>query len=102
MHEETSAIINKENRKLNLSFLDNAKIYIAKDKLDDVLKVAYDVEKTGVKYMDASHIACAIISCCDYFITTDKRLLKYKTDKIKIMNPVDFILIWEDDDYDSK
>ena len=52
--------------------------------------------------MDASHLACAIISGCDYFITTDKRLLKYKTDEIKVINPVDFIRIREDDDNDNE
>jgi len=52
---------------------------------------------TGVKYMDASHVACSIIASCDYFITTDKRLLKHKSDKIEIINPIDFIRIWEDE-----
>ena len=57
VYEEVLAIINKENRKLIISFLDNAEVYIAKDKLDEVLKIASEIEKTGVKYMDASHIA---------------------------------------------
>jgi len=30
----------------------------------------------------------------DYFITVDKRILKYRTNKIKIMNPVDVIKEW--------
>jgi hypothetical protein len=39
----------------------------------------------------ATHLASAIYAKCDYFITTDDRLLKYATDKIKIVNPVQFI-----------
>ena len=101
VYEESSAIANKENRKLIINFLNKAEIYIAKDKLDETFKIANEIIKTGVKYMDASHISCAIIADCDYFITTDKRLLKYKTDKIKIINPVDFIRIWEEKENDN-
>lgn len=52
--------------------------------------------KTGIKYKDACHVACAIYANCEYFITTDKRLLKYKSDKIKLVNPIDFIDILEE------
>ena len=98
VYEEISAITNEEKRDLITNFLDNASIYIAKDKLDEVLALATEIMKTGVKYMDASHTACAIIAGCDYLITTDKRLLKYKSDKINVINPIDFIRIWEDMD----
>ena len=47
--------------------------------------------ETGVKHKDAIHVASAIIAGCDCFLTTDIRLLKYKTDKIAIENPIDFI-----------
>ena len=46
--------------------------------------------ETGVKKMDALHVASAIIGKADYFLTTDIRLLKYSTDKIHIINPIDF------------
>jgi predicted nucleic acid-binding protein len=52
---------------------------------------ARDIMKTGVKYKDACHVSCALLAECDCFITTDKRLLKYNTDKIKMMNPLDFV-----------
>ena len=97
VYEELLAMPSEEKRNLINEFLDNAKIYIAKDKLADVLALATKIMNTGVKYMDASHVACSIIAGCDYFITTDKRLLKYKSDKIEIINPVDFIRIWEDE-----
>ena len=96
IYEEVSAIPNEENRNLIISFLDNAAIYIAKDKLDEVLELSAEIMNTGIRYMDASHTACSIIAGCDYLITTDKRLLKYKSDKINVINPVDFIRMWED------
>ena len=51
-----------------------------------------DIVKTGVKNMDASHLAAAIVAGCDYFITTDDRILKYRTDRIRIATPVQFLM----------
>ncbi|MCD7715132.1 MAG: type II toxin-antitoxin system VapC family toxin [Lachnospiraceae bacterium] len=65
--------------------------HIDYDRAEEVGKMAKDIMKTGVKTKDAHHVACAILASCDYFLTTDKRLLKYATDEIKIMNPIDFI-----------
>ena len=48
--------------------------------------------KFGVKEKDSLHIACAIERKCDYFITTDRKLLNKPITKIKIVNPIDFIL----------
>ena len=96
VHEELSAISNKFKRDLMIAFLDNSKIYIAKDKLNEVLQTAQEIMETGVKYMDASHVACAIIADCDYLLTTDKRLLKYRSNRITILNPIDFIRVWEE------
>jgi len=98
LHEEALAIPNEEIRKLTIDFLDNAVVYVAKDKVDEVLALADDIMKTGVRYMDSAHIACAMIAECDYLVTTDKRLLKYKSEKINIINPIDFIRMWEDGD----
>ena len=50
--------------------------------------------RTGIKLKDASHTACAIIAKCDYLITTDKRLIKYRDNQIKIINPIEFLKIW--------
>ena len=51
----------------------------------------------SIKEKDAIHIACAIYASCDYMLSTDSRLLKYRTDKIILMNPVDFVYEMEDD-----
>lgn len=45
--------------------------------------------------MDACHVSCAILAECDYFITTDKRLLKYQSEYIKIYNPINYIIEME-------
>jgi predicted nucleic acid-binding protein len=34
---------------------------------------------------------CAITAECDYMVTVDKRILKYRDNRIIICNPVDFI-----------
>jgi len=49
----------------------------------------------AIKPKDALHIACTIKQECKYFITTDRQLLKklINFDKIKVLNPIDFILI---------
>ena len=49
---------------------------------------------------DAYHVACAILASCDCFLTTDNRLLKYNTDEIDMLNPMDFIRRLEDDSND--
>ena len=59
---------------------------------EDVKKIASEIMKTGTKMMDACHVACAILAKCDVFLFTDKRLLKYKSEKIDIMNPLVYIL----------
>ena len=61
----------------------------------DVKKIADGIIATGVKTADAYHVACAILADSDYFLTFDDRLLKYKTDKLQIMDPTEFIREWE-------
>ena len=65
--------------------------YIDIDKAEDIKRKADEIMKTGVKTKDAYHVACAIYANCDYFFTTDDRLLKYATDEIQMVNPIDFI-----------
>ncbi len=47
----------------------------------------------GIKSKDALHIACAIFSKSDYFITTDDSILKKLKDfdEINIIDPINFI-----------
>ena len=57
----------------------------------ELIELAKYVMTTGVKEFDALHIACAITGGCDYFITVDKRALKYQDKRIKVCNPIEFI-----------
>jgi len=73
------------------SFLKNASEYV--DMSEEIINSAREINQKGIKIKDASHLACAIFAQCDYFLTTDDKLLKYKNDKIRILNPIDFIMI---------
>jgi predicted nucleic acid-binding protein len=53
-----------------------------------------EIMQQGIKKKDALHIACAIDAKCDYFLTTDKKLLKTAFDNIKVISPIDFIKIF--------
>lgn len=46
---------------------------------------------TNTKEKDAYHVACAVMAECDYFVTTDDRLLKFQSEKIKLVTPGEFI-----------
>jgi len=59
-------------------------------KSDSVTALARQIEATGIRPADSLHIACAITAQCDYMVTVDKRILKYKDNRIIICNPVDF------------
>ena len=75
----------------------NSAEYIDADKVDLIKTKAEEIMKTGVKMKDAYHVACAVYASCDCFLTTDDRLLKYCTDEIQIINPVDFVRRWKSD-----
>lgn len=47
--------------------------------------------KTGIKFKDACHVASAIYAKCEYFISTDKRLLNFNTTEIKMVTPIQFV-----------
>ena len=57
-----------------------------------VRQMARAIMTNGLKYKDACHVASAVIAGCDYLITTDKRMAKYKNDKIKLVTPIEFVM----------
>jgi predicted nucleic acid-binding protein len=59
--------------------------------VDEITATANEIAKTGIKEKDSLHLACALFSNCDYLITTDDRLLKFQTDRIKVVDPIQFI-----------
>ena len=88
---ENSRNSNDYNRSSILDFFRNAVIYVDYSHKDEIQAEMNEIMKTGVKKMDALQVASAIIGKSDYFLTTDKRLLKYQSDKIRIINPIDFV-----------
>ena len=70
-------------------------VYVSDERKEEIEQTAADIVRTGVKFKDACHVASAIYAKCDYFITTDKRLLKYKSPQIKLVTPREFVLLLE-------
>lgn len=77
-------------------FFNNAVLYISEDNSKEIQDKAADIMKTGIKAKDAIHLACAIFGKCDIFLSTDIKLLKYKTNEIALMNPTTFVSEMED------
>lgn len=62
---------------------------------EKIERLAESLALIGVKPMDALHVACAIEAKAEYFLTTDKALLRKMTqdNRTQIVDPVDFIRI---------
>ena len=55
---------------------------------------APELEKQGLRATDALHLACAEAAGVDYFLTCDDKVVRrYKAGKIKVINPIELILI---------
>jgi len=79
--EHTLAVLSKAKNIINLSE-------------KEILRAA-NLEKFGIKPLDALHVALAETGNADYFCTCDNKLLrnakKLKDLKVKILNPVDLV-----------
>ena len=62
---------------------------------EEIIKFAERLNAMGIKSKDALHAACAVFSDCDYFITTDRKLLNLKIKEIEISSPIDFAIEME-------
>ncbi|MBR2562417.1 MAG: PIN domain-containing protein [Eubacterium sp.] len=73
---------------------------IASERVDEespeILALAEELTNDGIKTYDALHIACAKSADCEYFITTDKRLLNVMLPGMEIVNPIQFVLDLEE------
>lgn len=96
----TSYILRYENsqnpyemkREAISKFIDeNTYVYVSEAVHEEIEKTAKVIMAAGVKYKDACHVACAIKAGCEFFLSTDKRLLKYRSNSIKMLNPIEFI-----------
>ncbi|MBD5524673.1 MAG: hypothetical protein HDR04_09675 [Lachnospiraceae bacterium] len=77
---------------------ENAAGYVGDDRKKVIEAKATEIMKTGIKFKDACHVASAIYAGCEYFISTDARLLKYNTQEIKMVTPIEFIMETEGDE----
>lgn len=93
---ENSANPSTEIKESILDWKEIAKINVLEN--DTILFKAKELFLLGFGVKDSLHIACAIDSHCDFFITTDKGIIKKANiiGNIKIMNPINFIQFIED------
>ncbi len=61
------------------------------EETEDILTFAEALASKGIKTYDALHISCAVAAQCEYFLTTDKKLLNTQIPDIKIVNPIVFV-----------
>lgn len=63
------------------------------DESKQILSLADSFSQKGFQKIDSLHIACAIASGCEYFLTTDDNILKgqNKIEAIHITDPIAFI-----------
>jgi len=61
------------------------------DPLEDILTKGKNLNQKNIKRKDALHIACAIKAECEYFLTTDSKILNKDIPEIKLINPIDFL-----------
>ena len=58
---------------------------------NNVLIKANEIKKKGLKPKDSLHLATAIVAQCDFFITTDYKILNKIITDIIIIDPITFI-----------
>lgn len=96
----TSFVLNYENsqnpysiRKQSIGQFINeySSVHIGRNAREQLEPLIREIMETGIKVKDAAHVASAALAGCEFFLTTDKRLLKYKTDKLELITPVEFV-----------
>jgi predicted nucleic acid-binding protein len=63
------------------------------DESVELLKIANSLNQMGLHKLDSLHIACGVQSNCDYFLTTDDKILKRgdQISYIRVTDPIAFI-----------
>jgi predicted nucleic acid-binding protein len=61
------------------------------DESREIIEQGKLIAKLNVKPKDSLHISCAVFAKCNYFITTDNKLLSKIVKNIEIINPIDFL-----------
>jgi len=60
----------------------------------DLIRRGAEIQSLGIKKMDALHLACAESAACDWFITTDRGILRKVSllGDMRIVSPTQFVL----------
>ena len=77
-------------------FFRKAAVYIDSGYAEAVEERATGIIRSGIKPRDALHIACTAEGGCDYFITTDKPLLRHTPGGVIVCNPIQFLDYYEE------
>ena len=94
-YENSRNRVETKKRAIQQFLEDNTVVFIEKERSQEAEALAKAVQATGVKPADSIHTACAILAKCDFLITTDDRLLKYKDDRILVVDPTEFVRLVE-------
>ena len=57
---------------------------------------ARQLQSQGLAIIDSLHLASAVSAGCDYFITVDRGILKNQVPKMAVVNPIQFVHIYEE------
>jgi len=65
------------------------------DETNEIIEQAEILSWKGLKSQDALHLACAMAGNCEYFLTTDKGILRKTQDlpNIRVVNPITFLTL---------
>ena len=69
-----------------------ATLYVRMD--SEIISRGSEIMSFGVKKKDALHLACAERAECDWFLTTDRGILKKirNLGEMRVANPVDYVM----------
>jgi predicted nucleic acid-binding protein len=65
---------------------------------NEIVEKARELMVLGLHQKDAAHIACAIFSQSEFFITVDRKILNKQISDIIIIDPLDFLRRTQNDD----
>jgi predicted nucleic acid-binding protein len=60
----------------------------------EIISLMKKFVQTGLKPLDALHVACAVTLDCEVFLTVDKGILRkgLMVEGIRVMSPIDFLM----------
>jgi predicted nucleic acid-binding protein len=61
------------------------------DESKEIIDLANKIMEKKIKPKDSLHLSCAIKAKCNFFVTTDAKLLNKTIDNISVIDPIDFI-----------